>query len=150
MRENSQEPDSRDHGYTLTRTLDTPAARVWQYWTDEDHLKRWFGPKGFEILEASLDLRAGGKWRTRMRSATGDVHTTHGVYTEVVDRSRLVMTQCWEGSTDRSEITVTLTGKKHGTEVVFEHRRLASADARDSHAEGWSEALDRLERHAAA
>ena len=150
MRESSRESDRRDHGYTLTRTLDTPVARVWQYWTDVDHLTRWFGPRGFEILEASFDLRVGGKWRTRMRSSRGDMHTTHGVYIEVTDRSRLVMTQCWEGSTDRSEITVTLTEKGDGTEVVFEHRRLESAEARDSHAEGWSEALDRLERHAAA
>ena len=150
MSKSDQESGRRDHRYTLTRTIDAPVAEVWQYWTSDDHLKHWFGPKGFEILEVQADLRVGGQWRTRMRSSDGGAHTTYGVYTDIANRSRLVMTQSWEDSTDQSEITVTLAEKGDGTEVVFEHRLLESGESRDSHAGGWSEALDNLERYVAS
>ena len=147
MKEPEQAPEQRDHRYSLTRTIGAPVTEVWRYWTSENHLKHWFGPKGFEILEVSVDLRVDGEWKARLQASDGSEHTTYGVFTAVVEPSRLVMTQTWEGSTNQSEIAVSLTENGSGTEVVFDHRLLESIQSRDSHAEGWSEALDRLERY---
>ncbi len=44
----------------ISRTFAAPRELVWQAWTECEHLKRWFGPKGSSLASAKLDLRPGG------------------------------------------------------------------------------------------
>jgi hypothetical protein len=46
-----------------SRIFDAPIEMVFQAWTDPDHLKKWWGPKGFSNTFHEFDLRPGGKWR---------------------------------------------------------------------------------------
>jgi uncharacterized protein YndB with AHSA1/START domain len=46
--------------FTISRIFDAPLDRVWAAWTDEAHLKKWFGPKGCLIKSAKLDFKVGG------------------------------------------------------------------------------------------
>ena len=140
---------SDELSYTLKRFVNAPVGDVWRYWTNPEHLLQWFGPAGFQILDVTTDLTVNGKWTTRMQSSDGSIHLTHGVYLEIKEESRLTMSQQWDGSNHSSEITVSLIAKGSGTEVVFEHRFLESVPSRESHAEGWNEALDSFERYIA-
>src|SRR6187455_998486 len=45
-----------------TRIFKAPRKRVYKAWTDPDHLKVWWGPKGFTNTFNTFDLRVGGKW----------------------------------------------------------------------------------------
>ena len=133
--------------YTISRVLDAPILRVWRLWTEAEHLRQWFCPEGFEVLEVVIDPQVGGQWTTRMRSPDGGSHTTFGVFREMVEKKRLVFTQSWEGSEHQSVITVTLKERGKATEIVFNQAYLESQEARDSHAEGWGEALNNLETY---
>ena len=31
----------------VIRTFDAPVAEVWKYWSDSDHVKKWWSPTGF-------------------------------------------------------------------------------------------------------
>ncbi|TQV78058.1 SRPBCC domain-containing protein [Exilibacterium tricleocarpae] len=137
----------KDPEYTISRIVNAPIARVWRLWTEPDHLRHWFCPKGFTVLEVGIDAQVGGQWMTRMRSSDGGSHTTLGVFREVIEAERLVFTQSWEGSEHHSIITVTLKESGDATEIVFNQAYLESEASRDSHAEGWDEALDNLQRY---
>ncbi len=64
---------SKEPVFTISRTFDAPRELVWKVWTDTEHLKHWWGPKGAEILDAKLDLRPGGIFHYRMRYAGRDI-----------------------------------------------------------------------------
>ena len=134
-----------DRRYTIVRSIAAPISEVWNHWTELRHLQHWFAPVNFEILELSIDMMSG--WRVRMRSPEGEEYSTHGLYQEVKREERLVMTQSWEGSDHQSEITVAFLTEDKGTRIIFEHRCFDSDASRDSHAQGWSEVIDHLERY---
>jgi uncharacterized protein YndB with AHSA1/START domain len=46
--------------FVITRTFDAPRDLVWRAFTEAEHLKHWWGPKGFKMLSCKLDLRPGG------------------------------------------------------------------------------------------
>ena len=84
--------------FTLTWTLDAPAAEVFRAWTDPDHLDWYYNPEQpipDEPIE--LDLRVGGEWRQRMVIDEDTNYMTGGVYREIVPDERLVF--AW-GATD--------------------------------------------------
>lgn len=53
---------SETNRFTISRTFGAPLDCVWAAWTDEDHLKTWFGPKGCPIKFARLDFKVGGSF----------------------------------------------------------------------------------------
>ena len=46
--------------FRISHTFDAPKNLMFQVWTDPAHLKRWWGPKGFKVKRATVDLRLGG------------------------------------------------------------------------------------------
>jgi len=55
-----------ENALILTRVLDAPRALVWSQWTDARHLAKWWGPAGFVLKVAKLDLWAGGLFHYSM------------------------------------------------------------------------------------
>ncbi|WP_374634940.1 SRPBCC domain-containing protein [Ferrovibrio sp.] len=49
-----------ESAFVITRVVDAPRELVWRMYTQADHLKNWFGPKGFPMTHCSMDLRVGG------------------------------------------------------------------------------------------
>lgn len=45
-----------------TRIVNASQELVYRAWTDPNHLKNWWGPKGFTNTFNEFDLRPGGKW----------------------------------------------------------------------------------------
>ena len=84
-------PDpSRD--LVLVRTADVSPAFVWDAWTRPDLLKRWFCPLPWQTVEAVIDARPGGIFRTVMRGPGGEEFANTGCFLEVVPGERLVWT----------------------------------------------------------
>lgn len=44
------------------RIVNAPINLAFKAWTDPNHLKNWWGPKGFTNTFNEFDLRPGGKW----------------------------------------------------------------------------------------
>lgn len=73
----------------ITRTFAASRAAVWKAWTDADSLKRWWGPKGFEMVRLTLDLRPGGKMHYGMKAPNGAVMWGRFVYEDIAPEERL-------------------------------------------------------------
>lgn len=74
----------------LTRVVDAPRDRVWNAWTNEDSLARWWGPKAFELHTCRLDLRPGGTFLYGMTSAVAGDMWGKFTFREIVEPERLV------------------------------------------------------------
>jgi uncharacterized protein YndB with AHSA1/START domain len=70
-------PLSRE--FVITRVFDAPRDLVWKAFTQVEHLKHWWGPKGFKMLTCTLDLRVGGMFHYGMASPEG--HEMWGKWT---------------------------------------------------------------------
>ena len=46
----------------ITRTFDAPRRLVWEAYTRAEHLKHWWGPKGWTLPVCEVDFRPGGTW----------------------------------------------------------------------------------------
>lgn len=53
---------SPDCEIITTRVFKSPRKLVYKAWTDPEHLKNWWGPKGFTNTFNIFDLRVGGRW----------------------------------------------------------------------------------------
>jgi uncharacterized protein YndB with AHSA1/START domain len=61
-------PASATEEFVTTRLFDAPRELVWQTFTEARHLQKWFGPKGFKVSVAKLELRRGGAFLYSMQT----------------------------------------------------------------------------------
>jgi uncharacterized protein YndB with AHSA1/START domain len=76
--------------FVVSRVFDAPRERVWQVWTEAQHLKKWWGPKGFSVTRLELDLRPGGRMHYCLRMPDGKEMWGRFVYREIARPERLV------------------------------------------------------------
>lgn len=81
-------PDEKE--IMLTRTFKALRQNVWKAWTQPSLVARWYGPLENPVCE--LDVRPGGTYRIVMRSPEGVEYPIKGIYKEVDEPTRLVMT----------------------------------------------------------
>ena len=81
----------RAEGKTLefTRRFNAPRELVWRAYSDAEHIKRWWGPKGWTTDPCTVDFRPGGIWHYCMK---GDGMESWGkaVYQEIAAPERIV------------------------------------------------------------
>ena len=80
--------------FVISRVFDAPRELVWKAFTDPEHMKHWWGPKGSTVLVSKMDLRVGGSNLGALRDASGQVMWGKFDYREIVPPQRLV----WEHS----------------------------------------------------
>lgn len=83
------------HELALTRIIDAPREKLYRCWTEPDLLRQWFVPKPWTVARAEMDVRPGGSSLVVMRSPEGQEMPNPGVFLEVVENERLVMTDAY-------------------------------------------------------
>ncbi len=77
----------------VERIFEAPVDLIWQMWTQPEHFKSWYGPQGFTVPVAEMDVRVGGKHLFCMESPDGSMKMwSTGEYTEIIPNERLVYT----------------------------------------------------------
>ncbi|AHZ85442.1 SRPBCC family protein [Bdellovibrio bacteriovorus] len=76
----------------LERVLDLTPEQVWKGWTTPEILTKWFCPEPWKTIEAEVDLKPGGMFRTVMQSPEGDKYPNVGCFLEVEKNKKLVWT----------------------------------------------------------
>ncbi len=77
---------------SFERTIDIPPHLVWRAWTEPELMKQWFCPKPWKTVDAQVDVRPGGLFRTTMQSPEGQNFPNTGCYLEIVKNEKLVWT----------------------------------------------------------
>jgi uncharacterized protein YndB with AHSA1/START domain len=132
---------------TIKRRINAAPAKIYQAWTDPQQMMRWYAPANADTLRAETDARVGGRFRVLMRTPDGEEHDVSGVYREVVPDEKLVFTWQWRSKLEwESLVTVTLKRDGDATILTLTHEQLPDEAERDGHRNGWTGAIDKLER----
>lgn len=148
----------------ITRILNAPRERVWQVWTEPEHLKKWWGPKDFTAPHIENDLQPGGKYLYAMHGPAGTPFDkdmwSGGEYLEVVPMEKIVTTDNFtdeHGNTispaeygmpgDWGQMKVTVTFEDAGegkTKLTIVHEGHPAEFAGNAE-QGWNESIDKFE-----
>lgn len=86
---------SAGQDFVISRVFNAPRELVWRAWTEREQLMQWFGPSGFTMPHAKLDLRPGGVFHYGLRSPNGQEMWGKWTFREIVAPKRLVMVTCF-------------------------------------------------------
>jgi uncharacterized glyoxalase superfamily protein PhnB/uncharacterized protein YndB with AHSA1/START domain len=156
--------------FTITRTFNASRDRVWKAWTDRAELMQWFGPKGFKMTTANLDLRPGGSFHYCLQGTDGKSMWGKFVYREIAAPGRIVLVNSFsdeKGGVSRHPMaptwpiemlsTTTLTEESGQTKITIEWVPLNPTDeerrtfdgAHDGMKQGWSGTFEQLDAYLA-
>ena len=75
--------------FVLSRVFDAPRDLAWQAFTQPGRMKEWWGPKGFKVIAANMDLRPGGSYHYGMQTPEGNVMWGKFVYRNIDPQDRI-------------------------------------------------------------
>lgn len=147
-----------ENAVVIERTFNAPVDLIWQLWTEPEQFQKWYGPTGFTVPVAEMDLRVGGKRLVCMASPDGSMKMWFtGEYKEVTAPNRLVYTESMAdeagnvlspaamgmppGTPATTEVIVELTADGDQTQMKMTH---LGVPADSPGASGWNMAFDKL------
>lgn len=162
--------DASDRDFVISRVFDAPRELVWKAFTDPEHMKHWWGPKGFTVRAAKMDFRPGGSYLYCLRSPDGHDIWGKFVYREIAAPERIVLVNSFSdenGGLTRHpmsptwplEMLSTFTFSEDEGKTTFtirwsplnasETERKTFEDGRKGMQQGWGGTLDQMEAYLA-
>ncbi len=159
--------------FTISREFAAPRDLVWRAWTEREQLMQWFGPKGFTMPTAKLELKRGGIFLYNLSGPNGVSLWGKFVFREIVPPSKMVWINSFsdaEGGTTRhpfskdpwplqllTEVTFTENAGRTTVHILWvpidaTAEEIATFEAgRTSMAQGWGGTLEQfsgfIEKH---
>lgn len=145
----------------IKRVFNAPRMRVWQAWTEPEQMLRWWGPKGFTIPSCRMNVQVGGDYLFCMRSPDGQDTWGTGIYREVVEMEKIVMTDSFAdekgnvvpasyygmGGDWPEEMLMSVTFEELEyctTMLTLRYSGLPAGEISEQAEIGWNEAFDKL------
>jgi uncharacterized protein YndB with AHSA1/START domain len=88
----------------FTRDFDAPASVLFRAHADPEIVKKWLGPRGYEISVDRWDFRTGGGYRYLHTGPNGDEYWFNGVFHRVREGDLIIQTFEFEGAPDMVNI----------------------------------------------
>lgn len=131
----------------IERTYQAPAQVVFDAWTSEEVMRRWFhGERVWQTPVAEVDLCLGGKVRVVMSDPDkGIEYGGGGHYTEIDPPHRLAFTWTWDEEDRETLIELDFEEVDGATTVRLTHSGLRDLESVRSHEGGWTTCLANLE-----
>ncbi len=129
---------------TVQTKVRAPLETVWRCWTEPAHITQWcFASADWEAPRAENDVRAGGRFLTRMAAKDGSVGFDFtGTYTAVEPNTRLSYVM-----EDGRKVDITFVQTADGVDVTetFDPETLNPAEMQRA---GWQAILNTFKAHA--
>ena len=144
-------PPIAEREIRAARVLDVPRDLVFRFWTEKEHIERWWAPSGYTVSTSEMNVRSGGVWRFVVHGPDDTNYHNKIVYDDIARPERLVYTH-----TGGTKFQATVTFVRHGSKtrvsvrLVFESAAERQETVRKYNAvAGLNETLDRLAQYAA-
>ncbi|MFL6560338.1 MAG: SRPBCC family protein [Bacillus sp. (in: firmicutes)] len=128
---------------TVKATVHAPVENVWKYWTEPAHLTKWNNASDdWHTPIAENDLRAGGKFLSRMEAKDGSFGFDFGgIYDEVKLNEAISYTMG-----DGRKVDITFKGHGNETQVIetFDAETTNSIEMQQA---GWQAILDNFKKY---
>ncbi len=138
---------SKTHSLVVRRTIAAPAERLFNFWTQPEHMKAWWGPADVTCIGVEIDLKIGGSYRIGNLLPDGNTLWITGHFEEIDRPSKLVYT--WQiesnknASPERVEVNFLAIDDK-ATEVIIKHNLIVDEAVKKSHLNGWLGCIEGL------
>jgi uncharacterized protein YndB with AHSA1/START domain len=136
-----------DRTVRIHRVLRCPPDKVYRAFLDARAMAKWLPPYGFTCTVHHLDARVGGGFRLSFHNfSTGNGHSFHGEYLELVPNERLRYTDEFEdpGLPGVLEVTIELKPVLCGTEVSIAQTGIPAVIPLEMCYLGWQESMAQL------
>lgn len=123
--------------------------KVWRHWNDVQSIKGWaFASDAWECPYAENDLRAGGRFLTRMSAKDGSATFDFaGTYTDVVEFKKIkYLMDKADGESQHRECEVSFTDLGDGTTRVEEEFSPEGLNSEEMQKAGWAAILENFKR----
>ncbi|MEO3712700.1 SRPBCC family protein [Roseateles flavus] len=132
------------HTVHLQRILRAPPERVYRAFLEAGALCKWLPPHGFTCTVHELDARVGGRFRMSFTNfGSGNSHSFHGEYLELVPSSLIRHTDQFEDPNLPGVLTVTIRLRQVfcGTELEVVQEGIPAVIPKEACLMGWQESL---------
>jgi uncharacterized protein YndB with AHSA1/START domain len=131
---------SADRELVITRVFDAPARLLFEAYSKPEHIKRWFGPRGWPVTLCEMDFRRGGRFRFAMTGPDGTQGMPFGgEYLEIVPNLKIVYDNGFE-SPGAEKMIVTVTFDERADKTTLTMRFVfASLAMKREHVDGGIE-----------
>ena len=80
-----------DREIVISRVINAPRELVFEAFTEEQHLSRWWGPDGFTTTTRTFEFRVGGEWDFVMHGPDGTDYQEWISWTEIAPPERIAL-----------------------------------------------------------
>jgi len=133
---------------TLERTFNAPIQLVWEAWSQPEHIKNWWGPKGMETKVIEHNFSVGGQWKYSMAMPDGSEFIAEGVYSEIVELEKIISSADFKPMTEGVEIQALFAEDGDQTNFTFNVVHPTEEYCKQQEAmgfyNGWGSVFDRL------
>ncbi|MDO6851821.1 SRPBCC family protein [Priestia megaterium] len=128
---------------TVETTVQAPVEKVWKYWTEPTHIAKWNkASDDWHTPLAENDLRAGGKFLSRMEAKDGSFGFDFGgIYDEVKLHEVIAYTLG-----DGRKVEITFKDQETETEVI-ETFDAETGNTIELQQQGWQAILDNFKKY---
>ncbi|WBU39090.1 SRPBCC family protein [Homoserinibacter sp. YIM 151385] len=143
-------PEVTDRDVFITRAFDAPRDVVWRFWTEPEHLSRWFGPAEVHVDSASVLVQphAGGRWDLDMvDDQNGATYPLRAVLRQVIPPEYLEgVIEAGSEDGEISGVTLRVWFHDHGERTrITIHQGPFTAEHRDMTIDGWESSFLKLD-----
>lgn len=134
----------------ITRVFKAPLRLVWEAWTRQELMARWFSPRAVEISRCEVDFRPGGRFVIGYKMPDGpEFPPAVSTFTEIVPKERIAWTGAFPGSAVDDQIRTVVTFEDLGEQTRVQVRQTLLVNpeleqAGEGMQQGWEETLERL------
>ena len=137
----------------ITRTFNSPVAKVFKAWTDPNVIAKWFFPnERWLSAVAEVSLVPGGAYKVAMHHQDGDVFTNDGKVVEFEQDKKLAFTWKMDMGPEpgkESLVSVTFEPCPEGTKLTINHTKLPAGEEATNTNTGWEGCLTSLTNYLA-
>jgi uncharacterized protein YndB with AHSA1/START domain len=128
---------------TVENTVNAPVEKTWIFWTSPEHITKWNNASDdWHTPHAENDLRAGGKFLSRMEAKDGSFGFDFGGQYDEIKINELIAYTLDDGR----KVKVIFSGKGNQTKVV-ENFEAESVNSIDLQRGGWQAILDNFKKY---
>ncbi|PBQ34814.1 polyketide cyclase [Sphingobacteriaceae bacterium] len=135
--------DSKNQLITVATTVNAPIDKVWNYWTEPQHILHWNNASpDWHTPKSENDLREGGKFSSTMAARDGSMSFDFGgTYTKVELHKKIEYTL-----EDDRKVKINFTEEGQSTKIVedFEAENQNSIELQKS---GWQAIIDNFKKY---
>lgn len=129
----------------VTTVVSAPVGKVWEYWTNPDHIKGWnFAIPEWHAPAVQNDLRKGGAFSFRMEAKDGSMGFDFaGIYDDVDQHKSLDYTIA-----DGRKVNIRFSEINADTTEIIESFEPESQNSHEMQQGGWQAILDNFKKYA--